>query len=137
MTPRARLIGIQLAFVLASGAASAQFDGSRNVVFLANRNDFPGSCANGWKYASCWSYIHSDGREYAGIGTCEGLLIYNVSDPSTPILVGDIPGVSSDIHHELKSYGDFIYGVAEGPSDPNRGLQVISMADPDHAALVG
>ena len=139
MIPRAQCLRICLAFILgfAARAASAQFDGSRNVEFLANSNDYLGSCANGWKYASCWSYIHSDGREYAGIGTCEGFLIYRLTDPSTPILVGNIPGVSSDIHHELKAYGHFIYGVAEGPSDPNRGLQIISMADPDHPVLAG
>lgn len=139
MNPRAPCLGVRLAFILgfAARAASAQFDSSRNVEFLANRDNYLGSCANGWKYASCWSYIHGDGREYAGIGTCEGFLIYNLTDPSTPVLVGNIPGVSSDIHHELKSYGGFIYGVAEGPSDPNRGLQIISMADPDHPVLAG
>jgi choice-of-anchor B domain-containing protein len=139
VTPHVQRFGIRLTIVLAFAArpASAQFDGSRNVTFLANRNDYVGSCANGWKYASCWSYIHHDGREYAGIGTCAGLLIYRLTDPSNPVLVGTIPGVSTDIHHELKSYGDYIYGVAEGPADPNRGLQIISMADPDHPALVG
>src|SRR5258705_186372 len=102
---------------------------------LAHRDDFPPSPgARG--YSSCWSYVHSDGREYAVIGLTHGCAIYNVTDPAASYLVAMIPGPTSQ-WHEMKSYRDWIYVVTEGvgPSPPP-GIQIIRMTDPEHPVLV-
>ena len=111
---------------------------TRNITFLANRNDYP-AAPGGQNYSACWSYIHGDGREYAVIGvnglssTTGGTAVYNVTNPAAPVQVGFIPGPQS-IWREFKSYRDWIYVVSEG-FGAGRGLQIIRMSDPDHPVL--
>jgi choice-of-anchor B domain-containing protein len=87
-----------------------------------------------YRYSSCWSYVHGDGREYAVLGTAQGTAIYNVTDPANSYRVGFIQGPNS-IWREMKSYREWIYVVSEGPG-PLEGLQIISMADPENPVLV-
>jgi len=110
---------------------------TRNITLLAHPTDYappPG----GQNFSSCWSYIHSDGREYAligvnGNGTAAGTAIYNVTVPTAPVLVGFIPGPPS-IWREMKSYRNWIYVVSEGEGT-GFGLQIIRMTNPDSPVL--
>ncbi len=105
----------------------------RNMQLMAHKNDFP-PLPGGNGYASCWSYIHGDGREYAVIGCTNGTAIYNVTDPASTYLVEFITGPNS-LWHEMKSYRNWIYAVSEGDT-PGGGLQIISMVDPENPVLV-
>ena len=71
-----------------------------------------------------WGYVESSGVEYAIIGTVNSTKIYNLQDPSSPILVGDVPGVKS-IWRDIKTFGDKIYVVADQGKD---GLLQIDMS---------
>jgi len=110
---------------------------TRNLTLLSHPTDYappPG----GQNYSACWSYIHSDGREYAiigvnGSGTASGTAIYNVTVPAAPVLVGFILGPPS-IWREMKSYRSWIYVVTEGEA-AGFGLQVIRMTNPDSPVL--
>jgi choice-of-anchor B domain-containing protein len=106
---------------------------ARNIDFLANVNDFPQPPGN-YGYASCWGYVHGDGREYAIIGCTNGTAIYNVTNPLAPDLVGFINGPQS-LWREMKSYRNWIYVVTEGLT-AGRGLQIIRMTDPENPMLV-
>lgn len=120
---------------LPSGAPAQPI--TRNFSLQAWKNDYPPAAEQ--NYSGCWSYIHSDGREYAIIGvngnspTTGGTAIYNVTDPAAPHLAGFIPG-SQSIWHEYKSYRDWIYGVTEA-NDAARGVQIIRMTDPEAPVL--
>jgi len=111
---------------------------TRNLAFKAQLNDYAPS-PGGQNYSACWSYVHSDGREYAAIGVNgispppAGTAIYNVTDPSAPHLVGFIPGPPS-IWREMKSYRDWLYVVSEGTGS-GYGLQIIRMTDPENPVL--
>ena len=124
------------ACALAGAASTAPV--TRNITFLANPQDFQPPLG-GQNFSACWSYIHSDGREYAVIGVCGltattgGTAIYNVTHPATPVLVGFIPGPQS-VWREFKSYRDWIYVTSEG-FGTGRGLQIIRMTNPDAPVL--
>ena len=109
----------------AAGPASAQV--SRNVQFLAHVN-------GGWsQYSACWSYVHSDGREYAAIGTNQGTAIYRLTNPAAPAFVTHIAGPPSQ-WRELKQYRNWLYVVSEG-NGAGAGLQIIRMTNPDAPVL--
>ena len=114
----------------------------RNLTVQSHLNEYPpvgGTYPT--DYSACWSYVHSDGREYAvigvgdgyGGGVSEGTAIYNVTNPAAPYRVAFIPGPPS-IWREMKQYQSWIYVVTEG-TGPGEGLQIIRMTDPEHPVL--
>jgi choice-of-anchor B domain-containing protein len=98
---------------------------SRNVTLLSHLDNYV-------TYSACCRYVHSDGREYAVIGTDTGTSIVNVTNPAAASEVGFIPGVSS-IWREMKQYGSYLYISSEGAG---AGLQIVSMANPQSPVLV-
>ncbi|MCB0687577.1 MAG: choice-of-anchor B family protein, partial [Saprospiraceae bacterium] len=72
-----------------------------------------------------WGLQHSNGTEYAALGTRCGTSIYDLSDPTSPQLIAEIPGAEG-IWRDLKSYGDYLYVVAD---QGGFGIQVIDMSD--------
>jgi choice-of-anchor B domain-containing protein len=114
----------------------------RNLTVQGHVNEYPAvGGAYTTDYSACWSYIHSDGREYAvigvgdgaGGGSTEGTAIYNVTNPAAPYRVAFIPGPPS-IWREMKQYRSWLYVVTEG-TGPGEGLQIIRMTDPEHPVL--
>lgn len=134
---RASVIASVLLPALFSAVALAD-PPTRNLAFKAQRNDYP-PLSGGQNYSACWSYVHSDGREYAAIGVNGavmpggGTAIYNVTDPAATYLVGFIPGPTS-VWREMKSYRDWIYVVSEGIGT-GYGLQIIRMTNPESPVL--
>jgi len=128
---------LALLAALIPGVALAQ-PPTRNLTFQAHKNDYapPAGLQN---YSACWSYVHSDGREYAAIGVNGhnppggGTAIYRLTDPAAPVLVGFIPGPAST-WREMKSYRDWIYVVTESQGT-GAGLQIIRMTNPDSPVL--
>jgi hypothetical protein len=108
-------------FLVAAAPAAAQV--SRNVALVAHPTPT-------WtQYSACWSYVHSDGREYAVIGTSLGTAIYRLTNPASPVLVAHITGPTSQ-WREMKQYRDWMYVVSEGQG-AGAGLQIIRMTNPD------
>ena len=108
-----------------TGAASGPV--SRNVTLLSHLDSYAG-------YSACWSYVHHDGREYAVLGTTTGTSIVRLTDPTNPVEVEFISGPTSD-WREMKQYRNWIYVGSEG-AGTGRGIQIISMEDPDNPRLV-
>ena len=82
----------------------------------------------GQTLAGCWHYNSTSGNEYAIVGASNGLVIVDITNPTTPNLVLQTPGPNS-LWHEVKVLGDYAYGVSEGV-DPNNilnGLQIIDL----------
>ena len=134
---RVRLFLCALPLVVAAGlipsASGAQVT-SRNVQLHAHLDEYHTPAAGlPYAYSACWSYLHSDGREYAIIGTSGGTAIYNVTVPSNTYRVGFIPGPPS-IWREFKQYRSWIYAVTEGHG-AGQGLQIIRMTDPENPVL--
>ena len=75
------------------------------------------------EFSDVWGYVDGTGHEYAIIGATDGTLIYDLSDPTHPEERQFIPGASS-IWRDFKSYGNYIYGIADQGKD---GLLIIDM----------
>jgi hypothetical protein len=87
-------------------------------------------------YANQWRYIHTDGREYVALGTRFGTSIVRLTDPANPVEVGFFPGLGCTTR-DVDQYQTYLYATGSScgnTADP--GLQIISMADPDHPVLV-
>lgn len=78
--------------------------------------------------SGCWHYNDTTGKEYALIGAQNGIVIADITDPSNPIQLFQLPGNSS-IWHEVKVQGDFAYAVSEGTdfSGLKNGVQIIDL----------
>lgn len=100
---------------------------SRNVELLSHMDNYAG-------YSACWSYVHHDGREYAILGTTTGTSIVRLTDPRNPVEVDFIGGPPSD-WREMKQYRNWVYVCSEG-AGTGRGIQIISMENPDNPRLV-
>jgi choice-of-anchor B domain-containing protein len=97
-----------------------------------NLHPVPGLSA----YSNNWRYVHPDGREYAAVGTRFGVSIVRLTDPVNPVEVAFIPSIGCTTR-DVDQYQTYLYaigGTCGNTSDP--GLQIISMADPDHPVLV-
>src|SRR5262245_45521873 len=112
-----------LLLLLVPAASFAQVT-SRNATLLAHVDEYgvpaPGQA---YAYSACWSYVHTNGGEYAVIGTSTGTAIYRVTNPTLPVKTGFIPGPPS-IWREMKQYRTWMYVVSEGHG-AGEGLQII------------
>jgi choice-of-anchor B domain-containing protein len=62
--------------------------------------------------ASVWGYVDNNRREYALVGTHEGVGIVDVTDPDKPKLIQNVPHTPSD-WRELKTYKNYCYATNE------------------------
>lgn len=98
---------------------------SRNVNLLAHLDNYNA-------YSACCAYVHTDGREYAVLGTDIGTSIVNITNPAASYEVGFIPGLTS-VWREMKQYRNWVYISTEAQGG---GIQIVRMADPEHPVLV-
>jgi choice-of-anchor B domain-containing protein len=117
---------------LAALATPSRAQESRNVTLLAHLNPRPTST-----YSSCWSYVHSDGREYAVLSAEQGISIVRLTNPTSPVEVGFI-NLRDSGWHESRQYGHHLYVVTEvfNGVPATCGLEVIDMSDPDRPQKV-
>jgi choice-of-anchor B domain-containing protein len=77
----------------------------------------------GQNLANIWGYA-AGGREYALVGAQNGLSIVDVTDPSAPSEIVQIPGPSSE-WREIKTYQNYAYVVSEGGG----GVQIVDLSN--------
>lgn len=115
---------MQLRFIpillLLSQFAFAQSEGTFNASLVAQLND---RGTGPRSYNDIWGYESADGHEYAVLGGRNGTIIIDLATPSQPKEVAYVPGTNS-IWRDMKSFGDFIYVVADRGQD---GLLIINM----------
>lgn len=76
-----------------------------------------------------WGYSDSGGKEYALVGTYDGISIVDVSNPSSPCEMHFIPTVNSvwkDIH-TYSHYAYIVHGIYNGTLDDADGLLIIDL----------
>jgi len=85
--------------------------------------------SGGQTLAGCWHYADSLGHEYALVGAANGIVILDITDPSIPHFLFQLPGLSS-LWHELKVSGHYAYAVAEALDTDTLidGMQIINLA---------
>jgi choice-of-anchor B domain-containing protein len=78
---------------------------------------------SGQVLSNIWGYA-AGGKEYALIGGRNGLIITDVTNPTTPVQITQIAGPASD-WREIKTYQNFAYVATEGGG----GLQIVNLAN--------
>ena len=114
--------------IAASQFVSAQFT-SQNVSLLSNFDDptvMP-EPSYGIRYQSCWGWADNiTGKEYGIIGSTTGTYIVEVTDPANPVQRAYVSSRHTNMGwHEYKTYGNYLYIVADGVSNQ---LQIVDMS---------
>jgi choice-of-anchor B domain-containing protein len=73
-----------------------------------------------------WGWTASDGSEYAIIGRVFGTSFIDITNPTNPVYLGDLPthGAFGSSWRDVKVYGDHAYIVSEAK---NHGMQVFDL----------
>ncbi len=75
--------------------------------------------------SNIWGYVDSFGNEYALVGTQTGLSIVDVTNPASPVLKFQVPGVNS-FWREVQTWGSYAYVTTEGCCP---GLQIVNLSN--------
>ncbi|MEO2122349.1 MAG: choice-of-anchor B family protein [bacterium] len=86
--------------------------------------------ARGIRANDNWGWTDSEtGREYALVGRNDGTSFIDITDPTNPMLVGDLPKTPntprSQLWRDIKTYGDHAFIVADGAGA--HGMQVFDL----------
>lgn len=99
--------------------AALPFVLSQNInLQLQSTLSFPGQ-----KLANICGYW-KNGKEYALVGANKGLIIVDVTDPTSPQQIVQLPEVQNN-WKEIKVYGDYAYVTTEGQGD---GLHIVNLS---------
>ena len=120
-------LAVSLALVAATAFAAPQRGAdvvapariASHMALCAHLDQYPG-------YSDIWGYTAPNGKEYALLGTTDGVSVVNVTDPYHPYETGFINGPHSN-WRELKVYMNYMYVVNENGG----GLQIVSLYDPE------
>lgn len=99
-----------------------------NLDLVSNPSD--GGCSN---YNDVWGFRHSNGIEYAILGSNCGIVIYQLSGGGAATKIKSIAGVTS-IWRDIKNYGDFVYVVTD-QGQTFDGLMVVDMTTPTNSGI--
>lgn len=88
---------------------------------------FPGSPSVG---SAVYGWTSPGGREYGIIGLYNGTAVVDITNPTSPVLVGHIPGPSSQ-WHEMVTHGNYLYAVNE----TSGGVQIINLTNADTGSV--
>lgn len=86
--------------------------------------------ARGVRTNDNWGWTDAEtGREYALVGRNDGTSFVDITDPTNPVLVGDLPKTPntppSQLWRDMKVYNDHVFIVADGAG--NHGMQVFDL----------
>ena len=117
-----------LAFLsLALGQLRSQ--DSLNMIRLAHWDDeslpvaSPGNL--NLQYSGCWG-MAVNGHEYAVLGGAAHVLIFDITTPETPELVGKFAGTATTVWREFKSYKNRLYAVSDNTTE---GLMIFDFSN--------
>lgn len=83
------------------------------------------------KYSACWG-LAVNGREYAVLGGARHVFFFDVTVPTSPVLVGKFAGDFNTTWREFKSYKNRVYAVSDGGNNVAfEGLMVFDLSRAD------
>lgn len=102
--------------------------GSLNMTLAGQYDDNTLPLVAGGAYSDCWGYA-ANGREYAILGTMNGTLFIDITNPATPVVCAyEAGGAPGSIWRDYKTYGNYCYAVQDGGSTTNSRLQVFDLS---------
>ena len=107
---------------------AAQSQNQFSFTFLGHWDDdsLPIASPNNLKlqYSGCWG-LAVNGREYAVLGGARHVLFFDVTEPTSPKLVGKYEGTATTVWREFKSYKNRIYAVSDQTTE---GLMIFDLS---------
>lgn len=99
---------------------------SFTIVSAQNKNIVQGSQLTfpGKETSNIWGYKSPAGNEYALVGTTTGMSIVDVTNPTVPTLLHNIPGANSD-WREIRTQNNFAYVTTEGGG----GITIVNLSN--------
>jgi choice-of-anchor B domain-containing protein len=79
----------------------------------------------------CWGYVSPSGREYALVGLNNRVGFVEITNPSSPVILGTIAHLAST-WGDIKVYGHYAYAVTE---TAGTGIQVFDLANIDSGTV--
>lgn len=114
---------------LLTGSLSAQFS-FQNVTLLSNwmNPSTPAEPTYGIKYNGIWGWVDpQDNKEYAIIGSSDGVYFIDVSIPTAPVVRDFVAGRRNMcIWREIKTYQNYCYMVSDDA--PPNSLQIVDLS---------
>lgn len=125
-------LGVVVLLVLVTsgnGVRRAQAQFTSNNTSLYNWLDLTelGGADNG---NDCWGYVSPSGREYALMAISNKVVVVEITNPGSPVVVGNIPHTNS-LWCDLETYGNNCYAINESGG----GLDVIELANVDNGMV--
>lgn len=77
------------------------------------------------QYSGCWG-MAVNGHEYAVLGGALHVLIFDITTPAQPELVGKFEGTKNTVWREFKSYKNRLYCVSDGTTE---GMMIIDFTN--------
>jgi choice-of-anchor B domain-containing protein len=118
-----------------TNGAAAQFDCS-NVDLLAYLPSSALGAKRGIWISDLWGWTDPDtGREYAIVGRIDGTAFVDVSNPSNPVYLGELPlteGAQPNLWRDMKVYQNHAFIVADNAGE--HGMQVFDLTQLRHVA---
>ena len=110
-----------------AGAASIYGCDKVNLISFMPSRDIGGT--RGVNLNDIWGWTDSEtGKEYALVGRSEGTSFVDLSNPSNPVFVGNLPmtdGARSNVWRDIKVYNNHAYIVADNAGE--HGMQVVDL----------
>lgn len=125
---KSRILLTACLFFSATWSFSSYVSGqqSMNMTLLSTWDDNSFPSVSGVAYNDLWGYAAA-GREYAIVGTAEGTLILDVTNPTNPQQVAfELGGSTMSVWRDYKTYGNFLYGVSDQGSGSS--LQIFDLS---------
>jgi choice-of-anchor B domain-containing protein len=87
-------------------------------------------------FNDCWGYVDPSGNEYALVGSLTKFYVVRLPMGGAPVKVGEVSGGGSSVWRDMKTYGTYMYGVAD-QGGTMEGLTIINLANlPSSISLV-
>ena len=77
------------------------------------------------QYSGCWG-LAINNHEFAILGGARHVLVFDITTPTQPKLIGKFEGKSNTVWREFKSYKNRIYGVSDGTTE---GLMIFDFSN--------
>ncbi len=122
-----------LLLALLAYSSSAQISFNMEKLGQYDDNTIPDNGSDQTAYSDIWGYANN-GREYAIMGSASYIHFFDVTNPTVPYLLDEIPGGDTTTWRDIKTYGNYAYAVSDGTSE---GMMIFDLSYlPDSVVLV-
>lgn len=127
---------INIFFIVLTSVSIGQTSYNMSLLYNWKDSSITGSTLYDNSFNEIWGYANN-GREYAIIGSSRGTHFFDVTNPSSPVLVDFVMGRDTGVnivHRDFHDYKNYLYMVTD---EGNGSLQIVDLSYlPDSVHMV-